>query len=57
MTFDGDYRRGGEAEVALGALLPRFPGLSLAAPPEELRWRHVSLMNGLESLPHPPSLR
>ncbi len=40
-----------EAEVALGALLPRFPGLSLAVPAEELRWRPVSLMHGLESLP------
>ena len=40
-----------EAEVALGALLARFPGISLAVPPEELRWRPVSLMNGLESLP------
>ena len=40
-----------EAEVALGTLLDRFPGMSLAAPPEELRWRSVSLMNGLESLP------
>jgi cytochrome P450 len=40
-----------EAEVALGTLLDRFPGASLAAPPEELRWRSVSLMNGLESLP------
>jgi cytochrome P450 len=40
-----------EAEVALGALLARFPGLSLAVPPAELRWRPVSLMNGLESLP------
>jgi cytochrome P450 len=40
-----------EAEVALGALLPRYPGLSLAVPREELRWRPVSLMNGLESLP------
>lgn len=40
-----------EAEVALGALLARFPGLSLAVPPEALRWRPVSLMNGLESLP------
>jgi cytochrome P450 len=40
-----------EAEVALGALLARFPGLSLAVPREELRWRRVSLMNGLESLP------
>ncbi len=40
-----------EAEVALGALLARFPGLSLAIPAAELRWRPVSLMNGLESLP------
>jgi cytochrome P450 len=40
-----------EAEVALGALLARFPGVSLAVPPSELRWRPVSLMNGLESLP------
>jgi cytochrome P450 len=40
-----------EAEVALGALLDRFPGVSLATPPEELRWRSVSLINGLESLP------
>jgi cytochrome P450 len=40
-----------EAEVALGALLARFPGLSLAVPAAELRWRPVSLMNGLESLP------
>jgi len=40
-----------EAEVALGALLARFPGLSLAIAPQALRWRPVSLMNGLESLP------
>jgi cytochrome P450 len=40
-----------EAEVALGALLARFPRISLAVPPEELRWRPVSLMNGLKSLP------
>jgi cytochrome P450 len=40
-----------EAEVALGALLARFPEISLAVSPEELRWRPVSLMNGLESLP------
>ena len=40
-----------EAEVALGALLARFPEISLAVPPPELRWRPVSLMNGLESLP------
>jgi cytochrome P450 len=40
-----------EAEVALGALLTRFPEISLAVPPRELRWRPVSLMNALESLP------
>jgi len=40
-----------EAEVALGALLARFPQISLAVPPSELRLRPVSLMNGLESLP------
>lgn len=40
-----------EAEVALGALLARFPRLALAATPEELRHRRTSLMNGLESLP------
>jgi cytochrome P450 len=40
-----------EAEVALGALLARFPRISLAVPREELRWRPVSVMNGLEALP------
>ena len=40
-----------EAEVALGALLARFPRISLAVPPSELRWRPIRLMNGLESLP------
>ena len=40
-----------EAEVALGTLLDRFPRLSLAVSPEKLRWRPVSLMNGLQSLP------
>ena len=40
-----------ETAVALSTLLDRFPGLSLAAAPETLRWRPVSLMNGLESLP------
>ena len=40
-----------EAEVAFGALLARFPRISLAVAPPELRWRPVSLMNGLESLP------
>jgi cytochrome P450 len=40
-----------EAEVAIGALLARFPRIELAVAPGELRWRPVSLMNGLQSLP------
>ena len=40
-----------EAEVALGALLTRFPRISLAVTPPELRRRRISLMNGLESFP------
>jgi cytochrome P450 len=40
-----------EAEVAIGALFDRFPRISLAVPVSELRWRAVSLMNGLASLP------
>ncbi|MFE0045608.1 cytochrome P450 family protein [Streptomyces albireticuli] len=40
-----------EAEIALRALLTRFPGLRLAVPPGELRWRRTRLMRGLESLP------
>ena len=33
------------------ALLDRVPRISLAVPESELRWRPVSLMNGLETLP------
>ena len=40
-----------EGEVAFGALLSRFPGLSLAADPSALRWRPSSLIHGLETLP------
>jgi cytochrome P450 len=40
-----------EGEVAFGALLARFPGLSLAADPATLRWRPSSLIHGLETLP------
>jgi cytochrome P450 len=40
-----------EAGVAFGALLARFPDISLAVPPDKLRWRPVRLINGLESLP------
>jgi len=40
-----------EGEVAFGALLSRFPDLSLAVPASTLRWRPSSLIRGLESLP------
>jgi len=40
-----------EAEIAFGALLSRFPSLSLAADPATLRWRQSSLIHGLETLP------
>jgi cytochrome P450 len=40
-----------EGEVAIGSLLARFPGLSLAVPAASLRWRPSSLIHGLESLP------
>ena len=40
-----------EAEIAFGMLLERFGSLTLAVPPEELRWRPSSLIHGLESLP------
>jgi cytochrome P450 len=40
-----------EGEIAFGALLARFPGLSLALEPSQLRWRPSSLIHGLETLP------
>lgn len=40
-----------EGEVALGALLRRFPELRLAVPREELAWRPNFLLRGLERLP------
>jgi cytochrome P450 len=40
-----------EGEVAFGALLSRFPSISLAADPPTLRWRPSSLIHGLEELP------
>ena len=40
-----------EGEVAFGALLSRFPSLSLAASASALRWRPSSLIHGLETLP------
>ncbi|KUJ65960.1 cytochrome [Streptomyces albus subsp. albus] len=40
-----------EVEIALTTLLERFPGLSLAVPREELRWRPAIRARGLISLP------
>jgi cytochrome P450 len=40
-----------EAEIAFGALLDRFGQLTLAVPPDALRWRPSTLIHGLESLP------
>ncbi len=40
-----------EGEIAFGALLTRFPDLTLAVPPESLRWRPSTLIRGLETLP------
>ena len=37
-----------EARVALGALLERLPGLRLE--PQEIRWRRLSFLRGLETL-------
>ncbi|MFC1418012.1 cytochrome P450 family protein [Streptacidiphilus cavernicola] len=40
-----------EGEIALRALLARFPGLRLAVPADQLAWRRTRLMRGLVSLP------
>ncbi|MFD5673033.1 cytochrome P450 [Streptomyces sp. NPDC127040] len=40
-----------EAEIALRAILARFPGMRLALPPDRLQWRRTRLMRGLEALP------
>jgi cytochrome P450 len=40
-----------EAEIALRALLTRFPAIRLAVPDTELEWRHTRLVRGLASLP------
>ena len=40
-----------EAEIAFGALLGRFPEMTLAVPPADLRWRPSTLIRGLERLP------
>jgi cytochrome P450 len=40
-----------EGEVAIGALLQRFPELRLAVPPGDLRWSHAMFVHRLEKLP------
>ncbi|MGW3653985.1 cytochrome P450 family protein [Streptomyces sp. NPDC000878] len=40
-----------EADIALRAILTRFPGLRLAVPPDQLQWRHTRLLRGLAALP------
>jgi cytochrome P450 len=40
-----------EGEIAVTALLSRFPGLALAVKPEELTWRNSTLVRGLSALP------
>ncbi|MFD4628378.1 cytochrome P450 [Streptomyces sp. NPDC058284] len=40
-----------EAEIALRAVLTRFPGLRLAVPADRLSWRRTRLVRGLASLP------
>lgn len=40
-----------EAELALHAVISRYPDIQLAASTENLNWRHTRLMRGLTSLP------
>ncbi|GAA1896198.1 cytochrome P450 family protein [Lapillicoccus jejuensis] len=40
-----------EGVVALGRLLERYPGITLAAGPDDLRWRRSVLLRGLRELP------
>ena len=40
-----------ESQIALRALLARFPELRLAGPRDQLRWRNSLILRGLESLP------
>jgi cytochrome P450 len=40
-----------EGEIAIGALLRRFPDLALATDPADLRWRASMLIRGLTTLP------
>ncbi|SDC29074.1 cytochrome P450 family protein [Actinokineospora iranica] len=40
-----------EAEIAIGALLARFPNLALAADPGDLAWRNSTIVRALSTLP------
>ncbi|MFG2052364.1 cytochrome P450 [Micromonospora sp. NPDC048935] len=40
-----------EGEIAIGAVLDRFPDLKLAVEPDEVRWRPGLIMRGLQGLP------
>ncbi|MDQ0845797.1 cytochrome P450 [Streptomyces sp. V1I6] len=40
-----------ELEIALRAVLNRFPGIRLAVPADQLNWRRTRLVRGLASLP------
>ncbi|MFD3731583.1 cytochrome P450 [Streptomyces sp. NPDC058632] len=40
-----------EVEIALRAVLTRFPGIRLAAPIDQLDWRRTRLVRGLATLP------
>jgi cytochrome P450 len=40
-----------ELRVALRSLVRRFPDLSLAADPDTLQFRELSIVYGVESLP------
>ena len=49
--YDVDGRGSWQSVIAFGALLSRFPGMTLAVPPDSLRWRPSTLIRGLETLP------
>ncbi len=40
-----------EADIALRAVLARFPQFRLAVPPDQLQWRRTRLVRGLTALP------
>ncbi|WP_405577197.1 cytochrome P450 [Streptomyces sp. NBC_01190] len=44
-----------EGRIVLSRLFSRLPGLRLAVPPEQPRWRASLMMRGMEELPVHPS--